>query len=131
MQLDLNQTAELARIHLLGDVALYEPIWEQLNNLGLIEIEKTYQGWKATLTEKGINSLQNKPLNAIKLDAGHDPNGNGRRVYVVLSDNCVIDAVDEGSTGLISLTRIYPNIQVVYEGNCSVKEYRRLLKQKK
>ena len=68
---------------------------------------------------------------AIKLDAGNDTNGNGRRVFVVFnSDNGeILDAFDPGYSGDQELKRRYPS--AVYGGSfyTSASERRNLIKQ--
>ena len=67
----------------------------------------------------------------IKLNAGHDSNGNPRRVYVVFdSEGYIVRAVDEGYRGRAALREV-PGC----EGECepvefetTPREYRRLLR---
>jgi len=67
-------------------------------------------------------------VNAIKLNACNDKNGNPRRVFVVLNDERVVEAIDEGYDGNSDLTRKYPGVNVVFYAEISPREYRSLLK---
>lgn len=67
---------------------------------------------------------------AIRLNAGHDTNGNPRRVYVVLRDGQLFDAIDEGYHGSSALADKYPQFadKPVYTFATTPKEYRQLVK---
>lgn len=67
-------------------------------------------------------------MNAIKLNAGNDRNGNPRRVFVVLNEENVVEAIDEGYGGDSELMAKYPGINVVFYAEISPREYRSLLK---
>lgn len=65
----------------------------------------------------------------ISLNAGHDTNGNPRRVYVVFDgDGQVMDVIDEGYSGQAAVIGIYPGIQGGARFDTTPTEYRRLLK---
>lgn len=56
-------------------------------------------------SQRSIPMATKKPLAIIHLDAGHDKNGNPRRVYVVFgNDGYVIEAIDEGYYGHGAIT---------------------------
>lgn len=65
---------------------------------------------------------------AIKLNAGHDRNGNPRRCYVVLNKNGIVEAIDEGYDGYRALGKRYPKIiSAIAEFETTFKEYKELL----
>lgn len=69
-------------------------------------------------------------MNAIKLNAGHDRNGNPRRCYVIMDDKKIIDVIDEGYRGHLSIKE-YTGLNVVATFDTSPAQYRALLKEYK
>jgi hypothetical protein len=71
-----------------------------------------------------------KKVMAIRLNAGNDSNGNPRRVYVVFdSTGKIIDAIDEGYSGIQALDEVYPkHNDSVASFDTSPSEYRELVK---
>jgi hypothetical protein len=70
-------------------------------------------------------------MNAIKLNAGNDRNGNPRRVFVVLDESGnIIEAIDEEYRGTAALFDKYapPDIGYPCEFATTPKEYRELLR---
>lgn len=48
----------------------------------------------------------------IRLDAGHDRNGNSRRVYVIIEGTEIKGVVEEGAMGISALHQAYPRLKV-------------------
>jgi hypothetical protein len=70
-------------------------------------------------------------MNAIRLNAGNDGNGNPRRVYVIFSsDGVITDTVDEGYLGREALTQAHPEFKSVFVPSFETtpRQYRRLVK---
>lgn len=66
---------------------------------------------------------------ALHLNAGHNANGNPRRVFVVLDDDGdITDVVNEAYSGTAKLRAKYPDIKVTARFDTSVSEYDYLLK---
>lgn len=65
---------------------------------------------------------------AISLKAGHDVNGNPRRVWVILDGGEVIDAIDEGYYGFAAVTNKYPNAILGPVFETTKEEYKSLLR---
>lgn len=65
---------------------------------------------------------------AISLKAGHDINGNPRRVWVVLDGGEVVDAIDEGYLGAAAVLGKYPNAILGPRFETTLKEYKSLLR---
>lgn len=65
----------------------------------------------------------------IRLDAGHDKNGNPRRVFVTIADGDIIATYDEGYQGKDAITEPYH--KDIYNGltfETTPSEYRSLIK---
>ena len=71
-----------------------------------------------------------KKVFSVRLNAGNDVNGNPRRVYVVFdSSGKIIDAIDEGYSGINALDSAYPkHNDSVASFDTSPSEYRELVK---
>jgi len=82
------------------------------------------------LDENGRKASAAGTVVAIKLNAKNDMSGNPRRVYVVLDTvtGDVIDAIDDGYTGIGGLHAEYPDIPSPPEFYTTPAEYRSLLK---
>jgi hypothetical protein len=69
---------------------------------------------------------------AIKLNAGNDRNGNPRRVFVVMGEGgSVLDAIDEGYSGISAFHEKYPDINEGWsprEFETTPREYKEILK---
>lgn len=66
---------------------------------------------------------------SILLDAGHDINGNPRRVWVVLDeDGSFVETIDEEYLGSSAVSKKYPNVILGPTFKTTAKEYRSLLK---
>lgn len=65
---------------------------------------------------------------AISLKAGHDVNGNPRRVWVVLDGGEIVDAIDEEYYGSAAVTNKYPNAILGPRFETTLKEYKSLLR---
>jgi len=67
---------------------------------------------------------------AIKFNAGHDPNGNPRRgwLIVAMDDGDPMDFVDEGYLGWSALERAYPNVVEGPEIKVTPQQYRESLR---
>jgi hypothetical protein len=70
------------------------------------------------------------PVNAlaVKLNAGHDANGNPRRGWAVidLKTGDMVDFVDEGYRGRAALERVYPRVLLGPEFPTTPATYREL-----
>lgn len=65
---------------------------------------------------------------AISLKAGHDVNGNPRRVWVVLDGGQIVDAIDEEYLGSAAVLNKYPNAILGPVFETTLAEYKSLLK---
>lgn len=75
------------------------------------------------------NNIAQWATHYIRLDAGHDINGNARRVFLILSQTSeIMDAIDEGCSGKAIVGLTYPGLPDGPTFPTTVKEYRRLLK---
>lgn len=71
----------------------------------------------------------------LHLDAGHDVNGNPRRLYVVLDQQAnVVEVIDEGYEGRGALRKYAPKTTrglPIVEFETTPRQYRELLKQQR
>lgn len=70
-----------------------------------------------------------KAILILHLDAGHDTNGNPRRVFVVFDKNGdIINAFDEGYYGDANVRRAYPGVPFGPRFSTSYADYKQLMK---
>ena len=67
-------------------------------------------------------------MEAIKINAKNDTNGNPRRAFLVIDNGELIDVIDEGYRGTAPLTEKYPGLQVATEIITTPSEYRDFLR---
>ena len=64
----------------------------------------------------------------LRLDAGHDKNGNGRRLYLVFDEEGeTVDVIDEGCVGPAEVRKRYPDAHDAGSIMTTPMEYRSLL----
>lgn len=66
-------------------------------------------------------------MEAIKINAKNDSNGNPRRAFLVIDNGEIIDVIDEGYRGTRPLTEKYPGVQVATEIMTTPSEYKGFL----
>lgn len=80
--------------------------------------------------ESGPHEWSPRRWVAVKINAGHDTNGNPRRGWIILDGRTgdMLDFVDEGYRGSSALSRTYPDAVICLELAVTPGQYRELRK---